>query len=1217
MACSGRSFTFRLVLEIVLLATMAVCRPVMASAFQLSGQVTDASNNPIADVDIVVFSSGTPVASATTDGSGDYALSVGAGTYSVVLTPPSGSGFNSSSIPVVISGDTVQDFTLVSVVPVVDFSGVLRDNGGTPVANQTITICNGSYCGNSYSTATGADGSFSIAGIVPGGYNLYVSGGGGSLPLSFSVYSGIDLTTSVTQDLTLPPTAELTVTVKDPMSHAVPNASVNVYPSGVSFDLYPGGGAAAYAAGASGTTDAGGIVQFLFFDGSSVTAYASPPGGSGLNSGNNSTTMLGATTLEVDLAELVSFSGVLRDSGGNPVGNQTVGICQPCYYYCCNSYSTTTGVDGSFSITGIVPAGYSLGVSGGGGSLPDSYSVNSSIDLSTDVVKDLTLPPMAELTVTVKDPTTAPVPNASVYVYPGGVNFDLYPGGGAIAYTGNTSGTTDINGNVEFPVVFDGGLVTAYAYPPSGSGLNSGYNSTTMSGATSLEIDLVGLVSFSGVLSDHSGTPAAGQAIYLCLYGCFSYCPYSTTTGGDGSFSFSGLPPGGYNLDIAGGGGSLPQSFSVCGGIDLTTSVIGQNLTLPPTAELTVTVNDPVPQPVPNAAVYVYPGAVSFDLYAGGGATVYSSASGTTDMNGEVELTMFDADSVTAYAYPPSGSGLYSGSNSTTMSGDTSLEIDLTAIPPPPPPVSFSGVLQDASGTPLANQIVCLSYPYYCYYSSTTGADGSFSITGIPPGTYALYVQGGGGSLPDSFYLYGPNISLTTDVTQNLTLPIITVTVTVIGPSGTGIQNATISASGGVTSDLFTGGTFSGSLGVTRTTDANGVAHLPLLNSSSVSLTATPPSGSDFLSTPPIARTFSRSTGIAILLQSNCGDGVVQTEFGEQCDDGNRANGDGCSDTCQIEPCWTCVHQPSACTPLAADTACPDDGNVCTTDVCDNSGNCTHPPGNAGTVCRPAAGECDVTDTCTGSSAVCANTFKPDGTVCGKCPGDQCQTGVCSLHGDVDADGVCNEVDNCPNVANPDQKDADGDGIGDACDNCPTVFNPDQSDGNDNGIGDLCDNGTPTPFTLKHVQLHAPKRPSTGSILVRGTLDPSEWGDLRDALNPGMVIGVTGAGLAAPQTMVFIYPNCFEEGAATECVGERGEVVRFWPQTAGNLLNVKITAQGRDMAPPLDATDVQVVLSFPHPPGCPLFTSCSGLDRRAEISNCTVRGRGRLVNCGR
>jgi hypothetical protein len=58
---------------------------------------------------------------------------------------------------------------------------------------------------------------------------------------------------------------------------------------------------------------------------------------------------------------------------------------------------------------------------------------------------------------------------------------------------------------------------------------------------------------------------------------------------------------------------------------------------------------------------------------------------------------------------------------------------------------------------------------------------------------------------------------------------------------------------------------------------------------------------------------------------------------------------------------------------------------------------------------------------------------------------------------DSDNDGVCNSIDNCPNVPNRSQLDTDADGIGNACDNCPLVANPLQTDTNHNGIGDACD----------------------------------------------------------------------------------------------------------------------------------------------------------------
>lgn len=71
---------------------------------------------------------------------------------------------------------------------------------------------------------------------------------------------------------------------------------------------------------------------------------------------------------------------------------------------------------------------------------------------------------------------------------------------------------------------------------------------------------------------------------------------------------------------------------------------------------------------------------------------------------------------------------------------------------------------------------------------------------------------------------------------------------------------------------------------------------------------------------------------------------------------------------------------------------------------------------------------------------------------------------------DTDGDGINDDVDNCPNIANADQADNDGDGIGNVCDddddndgildtddNCPLIANADQADTDGDGIGDVCD----------------------------------------------------------------------------------------------------------------------------------------------------------------
>ena len=67
-----------------------------------------------------------------------------------------------------------------------------------------------------------------------------------------------------------------------------------------------------------------------------------------------------------------------------------------------------------------------------------------------------------------------------------------------------------------------------------------------------------------------------------------------------------------------------------------------------------------------------------------------------------------------------------------------------------------------------------------------------------------------------------------------------------------------------------------------------------------------------------------------------CGDGVVDSW--EQCDDGNTTAGDCCSPTCQFE--------------------------------------------SSATVCRAATGECDVAETCTGSSATCPANAESTSTSC-------------------------------------------------------------------------------------------------------------------------------------------------------------------------------------------------------------------------------------------
>ena len=220
-----------------------------------------------------------------------------------------------------------------------------------------------------------------------------------------------------------------------------------------------------------------------------------------------------------------------------------------------------------------------------------------------------------------------------------------------------------------------------------------------------------------------------------------------------------------------------------------------------------------------------------------------------------------------------------------------------------------------------------------------------------------------------------------------------------------------------------------------------------------------------------------------------CGDLGGDTDHDGVCDDVDNcltvanfdqldSDGDGLGDACD-----NCAGVPNS-----------DQGDVDGDNVGDACDNCEF-DANSNQLDGDGDGIGDVCDNCVAD--INANQADSDGD--GR--GDLCDACVSDPLNDLDGDGLCADVDNCPFIFNPaPQTDADGDGAGDACDfcpldsfndidgdgvcgdvdNCPADANTDQADSNSDGVGDVC---TPLP-DLVVTLTHAPTAPTTADLVT-------------------------------------------------------------------------------------------------------------------------------------
>ena len=138
-----------------------------------------------------------------------------------------------------------------------------------------------------------------------------------------------------------------------------------------------------------------------------------------------------------------------------------------------------------------------------------------------------------------------------------------------------------------------------------------------------------------------------------------------------------------------------------------------------------------------------------------------------------------------------------------------------------------------------------------------------------------------------------------------------------------------------------------------------------------------------------------------------CGDGIV--EPGEECDDGNRVSGDGCSADCRVE-----VEKLPKDPPEAGACESRDDGDECGDGKICRGGECVVPECSSNGDCDNGL-VCDGVERCV-AGACARGTAPADGASCGGdrvCLGGACAQTSCTANSDCGAATACRHAGSC------------------------------------------------------------------------------------------------------------------------------------------------------------------------------------------------------------
>ena len=154
------------------------------------------------------------------DGSASFA-GLADNSYTVFVSSATGD-FGQSSVSLTAGQ---QGTASVSMSPSGTVSGKVIDSSGNPISGASVFIQLSSDLQNGYSTVTATDGTYSLAGIAPGTYDVTVVADG----FVANVQTGVSVSSSTTVNASLTAsTTTATGTIEDTSGNPVPNANITI-----------------------------------------------------------------------------------------------------------------------------------------------------------------------------------------------------------------------------------------------------------------------------------------------------------------------------------------------------------------------------------------------------------------------------------------------------------------------------------------------------------------------------------------------------------------------------------------------------------------------------------------------------------------------------------------------------------------------------------------------------------------------------------------------------------------------------------------------------------------------------------------------------------------------------------------------------------------------------------------------------------------------------